>query len=294
MASPSRKLLSTETNQGPPMRFADRHRDLSFVVIGAMKSGTTWIDEALRTGTNASLPERAKELFYFDEFYDRGHVWYERQFGAANGPIGEVASTYYASPKARERLSVDVHDEVRIIVCVRDPFDRAWSHYKHEIRKGTISPTTSFAVAARERPEIIGGSRYHELLAPWRDTFGERFHLLVFEELRKDPESFALALFSATGATRLDGAQLPAPTNKAREPRSQRLARAAAKTSWALHAAGLHRLVDIAKRAGIAHVVETTPHPAPQAERDSARKVSKELLERDTERFRKWAGPLPW
>lgn len=49
----------------------------SFLGIGAMRSGTTWLDQMLRSHADIYMSERRKEVHFFDQYYDRGLSWYE-------------------------------------------------------------------------------------------------------------------------------------------------------------------------------------------------------------------------
>lgn len=101
----------------------------AFLIVGAMRSGTTSLHHWLRHHPDVFMPA-AKELHYFDVHYDRGPSWYHQHFAAA-GPhhlVGEATPEYLFLPWARQRLSRDV-PESRLVVTLRNPVDRAWSHY---------------------------------------------------------------------------------------------------------------------------------------------------------------------
>jgi hypothetical protein len=104
-----------------------RHPD--FLIAGAMRSGTTSLHHWLR-GHPAVHMADAKEVHYFDLHYDRGPVWYQDQFaGAEPGDLlGEATPEYLFLPWARQRMCQDL-PHARVVVTLRDPVDRAWSHY---------------------------------------------------------------------------------------------------------------------------------------------------------------------
>ncbi|MGB5953730.1 MAG: hypothetical protein WBG57_14590, partial [Ornithinimicrobium sp.] len=62
-----------------------------------------------------------KELFFFDQFWDRGKDWYESHWSGApaNYPRGEVSSTYYASSHAAQRLD-SVLPGAEVVAILRD------------------------------------------------------------------------------------------------------------------------------------------------------------------------------
>lgn len=231
----------------------------TFIVLGAMKSGTTWIDDMLRTASSAVLPATTKETFFFDRYWTRGLAWYRAQFPAADsstGPkFGEVASTYYASERARERICA-VAPEAQLVVVLREPGGRSWSHYQHLIRKGELRPNEPFHLAVERRPEILGWSRYADLLQPWRESRSDRFHVLQYEHLRQDPSLFAERVGAAVGVEIDISAVQASARNSARAPRSHLAAKVAGRLSERLHGVGLHRLVTAAKALHLDRLVE--------------------------------------
>ncbi|MGB5951711.1 MAG: hypothetical protein WBG57_04240, partial [Ornithinimicrobium sp.] len=143
-----------------------------------------------------------------------------------------------------------------VVAILRDPGTRSWSHYRHLLRKGDIQPGTTLENAVVKHPEILDLSGYGTLLAPWQRTFGTRLKALLYEDLSRDPSEFALSLGAAL-SLKVDSSQAPQGTvNAAKEPRSYFLSKLAARSSYALHAVGLHRVVDVAKAGGVARVFE--------------------------------------
>jgi hypothetical protein len=116
-----------------------------YVIIGAQKAGTTSLQKALARHPDVS-PSLVKEIHYFDLHYERGEGWYrahfcteaERAHAERRGhPIvtGEATPFYLAHPLIAERAAHTIPD-ARLIVLVRDPVERAHSHYAHEVRLG--------------------------------------------------------------------------------------------------------------------------------------------------------------
>ena len=107
--------------------------DPNFLVIGAQRSGTTWLDTALRAHPQVYLPERRKEIHYFDEHYSRGAEWYREFFSAAAArpglkAIGEVTPRYLFDPLVPQRIAGDF-PSMRLIAILRNPADRAYSQF---------------------------------------------------------------------------------------------------------------------------------------------------------------------
>lgn len=143
----------------------------TFVVVGAQRSGTTSLYQYLRRHPNI-LPAKKKEIHYFDYRYNRGLLWYLQNFPLrrpisrpdlrSRGLItGEATPSYIFHPLAPARLQRDFPN-MRLILVLRNPIDRAFSHFKQAVRLQWIPPETSFEEAlALERRET--GDRFDDL-----------------------------------------------------------------------------------------------------------------------------------
>ena len=100
----------------------------NFVVIGAMRSGSTSLYKYLQAHPDVFMPR--KEIHFFDVKWDRGIAWYHTRFEGYAGQtaIGEATPTYLADPVALDRMAATIPD-ARLVAVLRDPIDRAYSHY---------------------------------------------------------------------------------------------------------------------------------------------------------------------
>jgi hypothetical protein len=106
-----------------------------FLILGAQKAGTTALFAYLRWHPGVTGPSW-KEVSFFDRHWRRGVAWYRGQFPLRRAPlVGEASPGYLFHPLAPERVRATVPD-ARLIVLVRDPVDRALSHYHHEVALG--------------------------------------------------------------------------------------------------------------------------------------------------------------
>ncbi len=146
-----------------------------FLIVGAMKCGTTALATWLAGHPEVHVPEE-KELFFFDDRYERGLDWYREQFARA-GPeaaiVGEASPSYMAHPLAPARIA-EALPGVRLIVLARDPVDRAYSHYQHwRRRKGYERRPFAEAVESE-----LGSAAPWEI-GRWAPTEPEGFHYLA-------------------------------------------------------------------------------------------------------------------
>jgi hypothetical protein len=151
---PGTLQVSKQSNQATPGRLPD------FIIIGAQRCGTSSLYSYLIQHPQIA-PAARKELHYFDLNYAAGNEWYRSQFPDEpfDGRLaitGEASPYYLFHPMATERCASVVPD-AKLIVMVRDPVKRAYSHYHHEVRKGR--ETLTFEEAIDREPERLAGER---------------------------------------------------------------------------------------------------------------------------------------
>lgn len=185
-----------------------------FLVIGAMKSGTSSLYAAM-TDHPRIVWARKKELHFFDgpravegaRAY-RTSFPLRRELRARRALTGEATATYVFEPAVLPAVRAMLPD-VKLIVSVRDPVDRAISHYFHEVRDArtetlpfaeAIAAEFSRATAAEAllsagavprhtfRGAYVARGMYADQLRAWTDVFPpEQLLVLVYEELVSAP-----------------------------------------------------------------------------------------------------------
>lgn len=119
-------------------RTADSRPLPDFLVVGGQRCGTTSLFRALMSHPQIRRPIMHKGVNYFDINYWRGEDWYRAHFGKredADVRIFDSSGYYLWHPMAAERIAKDLPG-IRIIAMVRDPVERAYSAYKHELARG--------------------------------------------------------------------------------------------------------------------------------------------------------------
>lgn len=158
-----------------------------FLVIGAMKAGTTTCYEDLRSDPRIFLPE--KELDYLGRS-DVDIARYSKLFARAQPGqvIGEVSATYARLPRTSgltDRVARIIGDNLRIVYLVRNPVDRTVSHHFHRLARNLTDPSVD--VAVRDDPCLIDYSRYGMQIQPWVDLVGvQNVFLMQFERYVQD------------------------------------------------------------------------------------------------------------
>jgi Sulfotransferase domain len=126
----------------------------NFLILGAQKAGTTALYAYLRRHPEIAGPAW-KEVSYFDRHFARGERWYRGHFPLRRRPaIGEASPSYLFHPKAPERAR-HLLPAARLLALLRNPVDRAYSHYQHEVALGRES--LSFEDALEAEPERTRG-----------------------------------------------------------------------------------------------------------------------------------------
>jgi hypothetical protein len=117
-----------------------------FLIIGAQKCGTTSLYNNLTRHLNVR-PAFVKEVRYFNNHFDKGINWYKAHYPSIlykflinklNGHdfiTGEGEPSYLPNPIVPQRV-FDLIPEVKLIVMLRNPVDRAYSHYNHRLHNG--------------------------------------------------------------------------------------------------------------------------------------------------------------
>lgn len=144
-----------------------------FIIIGAMKAGTTTLFDRLGQVPGVTLPE-VKEPHFFssEDRWGRGVDWYRSLFEGRPGLTGEASADYADANTAALTASriYSVVPAARLIYALRDPVDRIRSHYRHEVLRAREKRTFLQALADPGN-EYLAKSRYGAVLAAFRVVF---------------------------------------------------------------------------------------------------------------------------
>jgi hypothetical protein len=173
----------------------------TFIGIGAQKCASTWLHEAL--GSHPEIAASAvKELDFFSYTYGRGFQWYETELGDAAGKraVGEISPSYFHHPEAPARAFA-YRDDLRIVVSLRDPIERAMSNHLHLIKLRFLTgPDQTFERGLENNPMYLHQSRYALHLGRWLATFPRAaLHVVLQEDVRARPQEELARLFAFLG-----------------------------------------------------------------------------------------------
>ncbi|MCY4252486.1 MAG: sulfotransferase [Thaumarchaeota archaeon] len=194
-------------------------------IVGFQRCGTTALYSYLAQHPDV-MAGFAKEARYFEDAarHARGIGWYRSNFALSaqralherrtrrRAVIMDASAKYASHPHAMRRIAA-VTPEARIVALVRDPIDRAYSHYRmNVVARPDVEEGMTFAQAIEaEESRVAGeyermerdesyystryfgyayarGGLYAKMLAPWAERFGERLLVVEAESLRADPQ----------------------------------------------------------------------------------------------------------
>ncbi len=160
-----------------------------FAIIGAQKCGTTFLYNLLTQHPNVEGAFE-KELHFFDRRFDRGIEWYRSQFPLPiwteerKSITGEATPDYLIHPHAARRMA-KVMPQARLIVLLRNPTDRAYSHYHHNMTRKGREPL-KFEEALEAEEARLRGERDKILEDEHYDSFNHRHFSYLFKGIYVD------------------------------------------------------------------------------------------------------------
>jgi hypothetical protein len=165
-----------------------------FLIIGAMKAGTTTLFEMLARHPRIFLPDEKEpdDLTRDHVLTESGRRRYFSLFKDAEPSqiTGEAstASTKYPLIEGVPRRAHEVlGPKAKMIYVVRDPVDRAISHFRFFAKRGQCSPHLDEAL--EQNVGLIEFSQYHRQLEQWLKYFAkDNLHVVVFEAMIRDQQ----------------------------------------------------------------------------------------------------------
>lgn len=165
---------------------------VDFIVIGAMKAGTTSLYETLKDHPEISF-SKVKETHFFSKSTDwkKELPKYHELFEKGEGMIYGEASTSYAFRPQHQNVAEKIYaynPNMKLIYIVRNPINRSISHYMHSFAKGYTK--LSIDEEVKNNAQIIQVSRYYYQIKPYLELFGrEQIYFIDFKDFIKDRQS---------------------------------------------------------------------------------------------------------
>ena len=171
-----------------------------------MKSGTTSLHSYMSQHPDIYMPGgKGQETHYFDNpvNYKKGLSWYSEKFSAASDQqvIGQTRPIYMFLDYVPKRI-YEVMPDAKLLFILRNPIDRAYSHYWHEWKKNREPHSFKKALELEEGRlqgddytalkdySYLSRGFYFEQISRYLGLFpSSQIKVVIFEEFLKDPKS---------------------------------------------------------------------------------------------------------
>ena len=211
------------------------------LVIGAQRCGTTYLHDLLAAHPQVAMARPARpepKVFLSDDIIDKGAEkgldWYRATYFAHATDetlLGEKSTSYLEYAAAADRAAAVLGDPL-VLVQLRDPIERAISHWAFSTDAGLETRPLADALAANlEGPlpwdpaltsvspfAYLERGRYADHLVPWLRVFADDLRTLFLDEVRSGPAA-ATELFGWLGVDPdLAPPTSDAPVNRSQQP----------------------------------------------------------------------------
>jgi hypothetical protein len=179
-----------------------------FLIIGAQRCGTTSLYKYLAEHPQfRSATLRTKGVHFFDTRYEKGLAWYRAHFPtsmyratfkARHGVdliTGEASPYYLYHPHVPYRIAKHV-PQAKLIVMLRDPIERTYSQWQHELSRG-FDDAATFEEALDREPVRLAGELERMNADPDYKSFSHQHHSYVNRSLYGDQLDVYRSLFPA-------------------------------------------------------------------------------------------------
>ena len=169
---------------------------IDFIGIGAPRCATTWIWQCLKTHPQICCASR-KEIYFFDNYsnYKKGLEFYCSFFRHCSETQikGEYSTTYFENENAPALIKKHF-PYVKLIVCLRNPIERAYSYYLYD--KSNRAVTETFENALLKYQKYIKGGLYFTHLQHYLRFFPlDNILILIYEDIEKNPVGFMRRIY---------------------------------------------------------------------------------------------------
>ena len=195
-----------------------------FIIIGVQKGGTSSLFSYLEQHPQLRL-SREKEVHYFDLNYWKPYFVYKSYFPIKSNKYltGEASPYYIFHPKVPQRIKQHLPN-TKLILMLRDPVERALSHYNMEFRKGKedietfnqainieqerlegernkiISGGNSYNSFSHQTYSYLSRGKYYEQLAWWFEYFPrDQFCIIKSEDFFINPKETLKQIYDFLG-----------------------------------------------------------------------------------------------
>lgn len=172
------------------------------LIVGAQKSGTTWLHHSLRK-SDAVFASTPKELNFFNGNYpDKSLSDYAAQFSDCHQEIRLESSPNYFWDTGANSAANNIKriiPQARIIISLRNPVDRYLSAYTHHIQASRLNYTTVIDQVVDDY-HMISIGMYADILAHWLELFPDA-HIILYDQIASNKVGVMRNLETFLGVT---------------------------------------------------------------------------------------------
>ncbi|WP_421878316.1 sulfotransferase domain-containing protein [Marinoscillum sp.] len=159
--------------------------------LGPQKSGTTWLFRAMKEHYQVATSE-SDSIHFFNMFYHKGEEWFHDKFSTFNRPVIFDPSPSYIRGDITAKRIYEYNADAKLMITVRNPLERAFSHYWHEKKKERFN--FGFQEVFLNYDLYVNWLEpgfYAQQITRFLDYFpSESFKILFFDDLELDPKRF--------------------------------------------------------------------------------------------------------
>lgn len=240
--------------------------DIRFLIVGAEKSGTTWLADMLRQHPQVFIPSQ-KELHYFNRQLDESPDlenynfikpldWYLDFYRSAppGRTMGEACPAYLWDESAAERIR-DFNPNVRIVMILRDPLERFISAWRYSRQRGTVTATDMQTIQKKNKALLLDRGLYFQQVKRYLDRFPrEQVKICWFDDLRRDSRALLLDVEQFLGLDPFVPENVVDESNVTAAPRFPMLSRMFASVRLFTRKYKLTWLIEAVRKLGLANL----------------------------------------
>ncbi len=265
---------------------------VDFIGIGSLKAATSSVAQLLHEHPEIciSVP---KEIRYFNTYFrdqeynknsNKSLTWYHGHFKhcAINSIKGEFSPNYLTDKDAPRRI-FETFPEAKLILCIRNPVNRAYSDYQM-LKHYTFRESLSFSQAIRKNPKYLENGSYAKHLERYLEYFDlKNIQVVKFEDFKKNPINEIQKLYHFLGAEPNYLPNLDAQkSNTAKQTKFKIFRKLEYKTKRIVASRGGGKFINYLKEKNVHHLLRklyTKPLSYPPMNEGDARWLKSQLIE---------------
>ncbi len=185
-----------------------------FIGIGSPRCGTTYLLHLLNQHPDIYFAPYFKEIHFFDNNYQRGLKWYSSFYNNIPEQIlcGDFTPSYMQSEQVI-RMIKQFNPQIKLIVCIRNPVERAYSHYMQRNRFQNWNCDFDETVRKNDQGILDYGLYGFQLERVLHNFPRDQVNIIIFEDLIENPQKILSGLFSFLKVNNFIIVENYAPTN---------------------------------------------------------------------------------